>query len=241
MIIGGMQKFTLLDYPGKISAIVFTKGCNLRCPYCHNPEIVDPKRIDYENNISEQDVMKFLETRKGDLDGVCITGGEPTLQIGLSGFIRKIKDMGFLVKLDTNATQLGSVKSLVNDGIVDYWAVDIKTIPVKYKILGAGDEVVKNIEKSLDLIISSGKKLELRTTVVKGLVNEGDIDEMIAWLNGVNKEILKKIDRYSLQGFRPEKTLLAGYSAVKPYPREMLEIMAEKIKPFCRNVIIMSE
>lgn len=241
MIIGGMQKFTLLDYPGKIAAIVFTKGCNLRCPYCHNPEIVDPKKIDYENNISEAEVMKFLETRKSDLDGVCITGGEPTLQIGLSGFIRKIRDMGFLVKLDTNATQFGAVKNLIDEDIVDYWAVDIKTIPMKYKILGAGDEVVKNIEKSLDLIANSGKKLELRTTVVRGLVNESDIDDMMKWLNGVNKEILSRIDRYSLQGFRPEKTLNERYSVVKPYPREIIESMAERIKPFCRNVIIMSE
>lgn len=241
MIIGGMQKFTLLDYPGKIAAIVFTKGCNLRCPYCHNPEIVDPKKIDYENNISEADVLNFLQSRRGDLDGVCITGGEPTLQIGLSSFIGKIKKMGFLVKLDTNATQFGTVKNLIGNDIVDYWAIDIKTIPIKYKILGAGDGIVKNIEKSIDMIINSGKQLELRTTVVRGIVNEDDIGEMVKWLNGINKKILQKIERYSLQGFRPEKTLNERFSMVKPYSKEVLDAMAEKIKPYCKNVIIMSE
>jgi len=241
MIIGGLQKFTLLDYPGKIAAIVFTKGCNLRCPYCHNPEIVDPRLIDYENNLSEKEIIGFLETRKGDLDGVCITGGEPTLQIGLVNFIKTIKEMGFLIKLDTNATQFGVVKNLIEGDLVDHWAIDIKTIPAKYKMLGAGDSAVKNIEKSIDLIINSGNKIELRTTVVRGIVNEDDMGCMVKWLNDINEKTLRKIERYSLQEFRPEKTLNEKYGLVKAYPREVLEKMAETIKPYCKNVIVVSE
>lgn len=241
MIIGGLQKFTLLDYPGQISAVVFTKGCNLRCPYCHNAEIVDPKLINYEESISEKEIMKFLETRRGDLDGVCITGGEPTLQVGLSKFIERIKEMGFLVKLDTNATKFAVVKNLIDADLVDYWAIDIKTIPVKYKILGDGDDIVMNIEKSVDLITNKGKRLELRTTVVRGIVNEDDIDEMIKWLNGINAKILPGVQRYSLQEFRPEKTLNEKYSQVVPYPRDIIEKMADKLRRHCKNVIVMCE
>lgn len=241
MIIGGLQKFTLLDYPGKIAAIVFTKGCNLRCPYCHNAEIVDPKLINYDKDISEKEIMNFLETRRGDLDGVCITGGEPTLQVGLSKFIEKIKKMGFLIKLDTNATKFAVVRNLIDADLVDYWAIDIKTIPLKYKILGGGDDVVTNIEKSIDLIINKAKNLELRTTVVRGIVNDDDIDEMIKWLNGVNQKILPGIQRYTLQEFRPEKTLNEKYSLVVPYSREVIEKMADKIRQHCKNVISICE
>lgn len=241
MIIGGMQKFTLLDYPGKIAAIVFTKGCNLRCPYCHNPEIVDPKKINYEDEVGEEDILNFLRTRKGDLDGVCITGGEPTIQVGLKKFIKNIKDMNFLVKVDTNASNASVVKSLIDEGLVDYWAIDIKTIPQKYKVLGASENVLNNIGKSLSLISESGNKFELRTTVVRGIVNQNDITGMMQWLFSINNNILKGAERYSLQEFRPEKTLNEKYSLVRPYSRNDLVIMGELIKPYCRNVMVISE
>lgn len=241
MIIGGLQKFTLLDYPGKISAIIFTKGCNLRCPYCHNPELVNPKKIDYLDDLSEEAIFEFLRRRKGDLDGVCITGGEPTLQIGLSDFVKKIRNMGFLVKLDTNGTQPGAIKCLLDGEFVDYWAIDVKTSPIKYKIMGADENAVKNIETSINLIAQKNKKLELRTTVVRGLVNEDDVDIILSWLDGINKSLLPNLERFSLQEFRPYKTLNAAFRKVPAYPRETLEKMAEKIRLYTRNVIIMSE
>ena len=135
MFIGGFQKFTMLDYPGKIAATIFTTGCNFRCPYCHNPELVDPKLIDYDNNIKEEEILKFLRSRKGDLDGICITGGEPTLQIGLKFFINRVKEMGFFVKLDTNASHFSIVNDLIDSNLVDHWAIDIKTSPRKYRIM----------------------------------------------------------------------------------------------------------
>ena len=113
MLIGGFQKFTLIDYPDKIAATVFTVGCNFRCPFCHNPEIVDPKKINYKGNIKEEEILEFLVSRKGYLDGVCITGGEPTLQIGLAEFVRNIKEMKFLVKIDTNGSMPMTIGNLI--------------------------------------------------------------------------------------------------------------------------------
>ena len=239
MFIGGFQKFTMLDYPGKIAAVVFTMGCNFRCPFCHNSELVDPKAIDYENRIKESEVLKFLESRKGDLDGVCITGGEPTLQLGLKEFIKKIKKMGFLVKLDTNGSHFSVVSDLIGDNLVDYWAIDIKTIPEKYKIMTKKDDIIENMEKSISLIVNNGSELELRTTVVPGYVNQKDFNKMIDWINRISKNVLPKLSRYSIQNFRPEKTLHNGFENVTPYAKEELEKMAEKLREHCENVVVL--
>lgn len=238
MFIGGLQKFTLLDYPGKIAAVVFTTGCNFRCPFCHNPEIVDPKQIDYDKGIEEKEVLKFLESRINNLDGICITGGEPTLQIGLADFIGKVKEMGFKIKLDTNASNSKAVENLIDNELVDYWAVDIKTIPIKYKIITNRPDAIKNIEKSISLISQSGKDLELRTTVVPGIVTESDIDGIIQWLDGINEGILPSLCRYSIQEFRPGKTLNVVYGKVNPYDKDKLEKMAEKLRKRCKNVVV---
>ncbi|MCK5084414.1 MAG: anaerobic ribonucleoside-triphosphate reductase activating protein [Candidatus Pacebacteria bacterium] len=239
MFIGGFQKFTMLDYPGKIAAVVFTMGCNFRCPYCHNPELVDSKLIDYENEIKENDVLKFLDSRKGDLDGICITGGEPTLQLGLKEFIKKIKKMGFSIKLDTNASHSSIVSELIEDNLVDYWAIDIKTTPEKYKIMTKKDDIIENIEKSISLITGSCSELELRTTVAPGYVNQKDFDEIINWINGIDQNIFSKLFRYSIQNFRPEKTLHNGFENVKPYEKKELEKMSKKLKKYCGNVVVL--
>ena len=239
MFIGGLQKFTMLDYPGKIAAVVFTNGCNFRCPFCHNPELVDPKKIDYENEIKESDVLKFLRSRKGDLEGVCITGGEPTLQFGLKEFIKKIKKMGFSVKVDTNGSYSNIVSYLIEDNIVDYWAIDVKTTPQKYKIMAKKDDIIENIERSIKLITDSKSELELRTTVLPGYVNQGDFDEMIDWINGIDENIFSKLFRYSIQNFRPEKTLHNNFRNVKPYKKEELDKMSEKLKKYCGNVVVL--
>jgi len=240
MFIGGFQKFTMLDYPGKIAATVFTMGCNFRCPFCHNSDIVDPKLIDYDSEIKEEEILKFLKSRKGDLDGVCITGGEPTLQLGLKEFIKKIKKMGFLVKIDTNGSYFGAVSGLIDSGLVDYWAIDIKTVPKKYKIMTKKDidNLIGNIESSIKLISNSKSELELRTTIVPGYVNKEDIDGIIDWINSIDKKIFSKLYRYSVQNFRSEKTLAVGLKKVNSYSTETIEIMAKKIRQHCKNVVI---
>ncbi|HEC86320.1 MAG TPA: anaerobic ribonucleoside-triphosphate reductase activating protein, partial [Thermoplasmatales archaeon] len=131
MIIGGFQRFSLIDYPGKICAIIFTQGCNFRCPYCHNPELVNPKL--FQEPIDENDIFRFLEMRKGKLDAVEITGGEPTLQPDLIEFMRKIKAMGFLIKLDTNGTNPEVVEKIIKNKLVDYIAMDVKAPLEKYE------------------------------------------------------------------------------------------------------------
>lgn len=239
MFIGGLQKFTLIDYPGKIAAVVFTMGCNFRCPYCHNPEVVDPKEIDYESKIKTEEVLEFLSSRKGDLDGVCITGGEPTLQPGLTDFIEKIKELGFLVKIDTNASHPKIVEDLSRKNLVDYWAVDLKTSPQKYKILTRKNNIAESIGESIGLIVKSGAEIELRTTVAPGIVAMSDFTDMIEWINKINPKIFSKLYRYSIQNFRPEITLNKEFTKVKPHSKEELENIAEKIKEHCGNVVVL--
>ncbi len=238
MFIGGLQKFTLLDYPGKIAAVIFTMGCNFRCPFCHNPELVNPKEIDYENKIEEKEILKFLNSRKGDLDGLCITGGEPTLQLGLIEFIKKVKKMGFLVKIDTNGSHPNIIKNLIEDKLVDYVAIDIKAVPKKYKILTSDKDIVKKIERSIAIIINSETKLELRTTVVPEIVGISDFNEIIKWINSIDQKAFSKLSRYSIQNFRPGKTLEDDFKNVKPYSKEELEKMADKIRKYCGNVVV---
>jgi len=239
MFIGGLQKFTLLDYPGKVSAVIFTMGCNFRCPFCHNPELVNPKEIDYENGVKEEDILKFLNSRRGDLDGVCITGGEPTLQLGLAKFAEKIKDMGFLVKVDTNGSHPNIMKNLVENGFIDYVAIDIKTIPEKYKILTNEEDIIEKIEKSIKIIINNKTQLELRTTVVPGIVDICDFDKIIQWINNIDKKVFSKLSRYSIQNFRPNKTLDSSFKNIKPYSKEELEKVAGKIRKYCKNVTVL--
>ncbi|MCK4918935.1 MAG: anaerobic ribonucleoside-triphosphate reductase activating protein [Candidatus Pacebacteria bacterium] len=237
MFIGGFQKFTMLDYPEKVAATVFTMGCNFRCPYCHNAEIVNPKLIDYEIGFQEKEIIDFLEDRKGSLDGICITGGEPTLQSGLMEFIRKIKEMGFLIKLDTNASHSNVVKNLLNEDLIDYWAIDIKTAPEKYRIMTKKEDAIRNIEQSIDMITQSRGDLELRTTIAPGYVTFDDFDKIIDWINSINSEIFSKLYRYSIQNFKPEKTLHKKFGSVVPYDENYLKKITEKMKKVCDNVV----
>ncbi|MEA1936530.1 MAG: anaerobic ribonucleoside-triphosphate reductase activating protein [Patescibacteria group bacterium] len=238
MFIGGLQKFTLLDYPGKIAAVIFTVGCNFRCPFCHNPELVDPKEIDYENKIEEKEILKFLNSRKEDLDGFCITGGEPTLQLDLTKFIKKVKKLGFSVKLDTNGSYPNVVKNLVENKLVDYVAIDVKTIPEKYDIMTSEKNIIEKIEKSIKAVVNSSSDLELRTTVVPGITIVNDFDKIARWINNIDQKAFSKLSRYSIQNFRKGKTLQDDFKNVKPYSKEELEEMAEKIRKYCKNVVI---
>jgi pyruvate formate lyase activating enzyme len=189
-VIGGLKKTSLLDYPDKVSAIVFTQGCNFNCGYCHNPSLLEFKT---KNDICSTDVFfEFLNKRIGKLDGVVITGGEPTLQKDLKPFIQKIKDMNFLVKLDTNGTNPEIVRDLLKDNLLDYIAMDIKAPLEKYKEVVCTNVNTDNIQKSVDLIKSSNLDYEFRTTVLPSLLSYDDFEKIGVLIKGAKKYFLQK-------------------------------------------------
>lgn len=198
MILGGFQKLTLLDYPGKIATTVFTLGCSFRCPFCHNPELVDLRLA--HNEESEKEFFDFLEKRMGKLEGVCITGGEPTIQPDIIDFIKKIKKMGFLVKLDSNGTRPDVLKKVFDQKLVDFVAMDIKSNLDNYDKV-TGSKVDKDrIRMSVNLIMHSKIPYEFRTTVVPGLHEEKDFLEIAKWISGAQA--------YYLQEYREEQKIL---------------------------------
>ncbi len=199
MLLGGLQKMTLIDYPGKVAATVFTVGCNFRCPFCHNPELVLSSQFTvYSSEQNERQVeefFEFLKSRQGKLDGVCITGGEPTLQADLADFIKRIKDLGFTVKLDSNGTRPDVLKELFDKKLVDYVAMDIKSSLNNYeKVCGDIKLDLERIKLSVELIRNSGVDYEFRTTVVPGLHTVDEFKEVAKWLAGSRKYILQKYE-----------------------------------------------
>lgn len=198
MILGGYQKLTLIDYPGKIAATAFTLGCSFRCPFCHNPELVN-LRLTHDER-SEKEFFKFLAKRKGKLEGVCITGGEPTIQPDIVDFIKKIKKRGFAVKLDTNGTRPDVLKKLIDEKLIDFIAMDIKSQLKNYDKL-SGTKVDKDrIKLSVEMIMNSRIPYEFRTTVVPGLHTEKDFDAIAKWIKGARA--------YYLQEYREEQKIL---------------------------------
>ncbi len=229
MLISAFQKSTLLDYPGKLACLVFTYGCNLRCEYCHNPELViQPFRKNMA--VSEEEIFSFLEKRKSLIDGVVITGGEPTLQKDLIPFIKKIKNMGFLVKLDTNGTNSRVVKKILTLDIVDYWAMDIKYDKDIY-IQNLENKVnYEEIEKSIKLIMKNAKDYEFRTTYVKGIHTTDSV-------NGIG-ELIKGSKRYYIQNFRPGKTINPALNSTNSFTQEELEKFKKVMKKYVESVEI---
>lgn len=199
MNIQGLQKMTLLDYPGRVAATVFTGGCNLRCPFCHNAGLVnDP----HEHNSIEDEVLSYLSRRKGLLDGVCITGGEPLLQPDLEQFIDRVKEMGYLVKLDTNGSLPDRLEALLQTGKLDYVAMDVKSSPNGYaKAIGC-DTDFAHFAKSVQLLNQSGVAHEFRTTAVKGIHTVQDFEEIGKWIGNSAP--------YFIQCFVDSKNLLGG-------------------------------
>ena len=193
MIIGGLQKLTLIDYPGHIAATVFTVGCNFRCPFCHNPELVSSAKYN-ASNIFEKEFFGLLESRKGKLEGVCITGGEPTIQPDIIEFIRKIKALGFKVKLDTNGTRPDILRLLYAEKLLDFVAMDIKNTLEKYNATTNSRVDVERIKLSVDLIRNSGIDYEFRTTAVPGLHKEEDFAKIGKWLEGSKKYVLQAFE-----------------------------------------------
>jgi pyruvate formate lyase activating enzyme len=220
MQIGGLQKVSLMEYPGKISAIAFTQGCNFRCPYCHNPELVDPDL--YGECLPEEEVVSFLERRKGKLEAVTITGGEPTIHHDLIDFIKCVRKIGYLVKLDTNGSYPEVLEQLIRSQLVDYIAMDMKGPLHKYKMVTKSKIDVDKIRQSIEMIMKSGVPYEFRTTIPKSLLQEDDLLEM--------GKILRNASCYILQQFVPTKTLDKQFLKHKAYSQEEMENFREKLK-----------
>ena len=190
MKINGFQKLTLLDFPQKMACIIFTAGCNFRCPFCHNASLVT--HIDNNASIDEREIFDYLTKRKGLLEGVCITGGEPLAQPDIEQFIRKVKDMGYSVKLDTNGSFPDKLISLVENGLVDYVAMDIKNSKKKYaETAGITDLKLSDIEKSIAFLLENKVEYEFRTTVVNELHTLEDIQDIAKWIVGASKYFLQ--------------------------------------------------
>ena len=197
MQIQGLQKVTVLDYPEKMAATVFTVGCNFRCPYCHNASLVT--RIDRANDIPVEQVMNHLKKRRNVLEGVCISGGEPLLQSGLEAFIKEVKALGYLVKLDTNGSNLEKLQMLVEQSLIDYVAMDIKNTPSKYRITSGleeerCEELLGQVMATVDYLKSDAIPYEFRTTVVKEFHKREDLEEIGEWLKGARKYYLQKFN-----------------------------------------------
>lgn len=215
MVIYGLQKLSLLDYPGKTACTVFTGGCNFRCPYCHNASLVvglnEIEPVDYD------EFFAFLNKRRNILDGVCVTGGEPLLQPDIEEFIREIKKFGYSVKLDTNGTFPDKLKRLVDENLVDYVAMDIKNSPEKYSLTAGVSELdFSKISNSVEFLLSNSVDYEFRTTVVKELHSKEDFVSIGEWIKGAK--------RYFIQSFIDSGDILAGsFSAYNKNELEEIE------------------
>ena len=224
MQIKGLQKTTLLDYPGHVACTVFTGGCNFRCPFCHNASLVlTPNAVD---SISEQDFLAFLSKRKGILDGVCVTGGEPLLQADIIPFLERIRGMGFKIKLDTNGALPKRLEKIIASGLVDHIAMDIKNSPQKYNVT-SGADCFDQVLESIRLIMESGVSYEFRTTVVRELHEKEDIDAIGRLISGAKQ--------YFLQAFKDSDELIGeGFSAYSDEEMERLLSVALKYVPNAR-------
>lgn len=193
MQIGGFQKNSMIDFPGAVACVVFTPGCNFTCPYCHNPDLAAGPPAG--GKISEDEVLAFLKRRKGLLDGVAITGGEPTLQPGLTDFIQTVRNFGFRVKLDTNGSRPRVLQQLLEDSLVDYLAMDIKTGPSLYPMLMKGGLTLDPIRESIRIIMETAVDYEFRTTCVRPWVDEAVMTEIAGLVRGARRHILQKCSR----------------------------------------------
>ena len=228
MKIGGLQKVSLIDYPGLICATIFLQGCNFKCSYCHNPELVDTRL--FQPCIKENEVLDFLNMRGGKLDAVTITGGEPTIQDDLAPFIKKIKKMKFAVKLDTNGSQPQVIKTLLDEKLLDFIAMDIKAPLEKYKSVVKVPVNSDLIKESIKLILRSKIPYEFRTTIVESQLDEKDILQIAELISGANS--------YVLQKFVPVKTLDKKLLKEKSYPDEKFQKIKKRLEHQIPSVTI---
>ena len=210
MRIGGLLKFSLIDYPGKVAAVVFTAGCNYRCPYCHNPELVLPEL--FHAPLAVEEVLSFLAKRQGQLQGVVVTGGEPTLHEDLPGLLQKIKALGFLVKLDTNGSRPEVLRDLLERRLVDYIAMDIKSSPETYCKAAGVQADIPSVAESVRIIRGSGVDHQFRTTAFKPILSEKDMPAVVNLVGpGENYQVRRgnlkaKVLDFDLFADRPEYT-----------------------------------
>ena len=217
MKINGFQKMTVLDFPGKVACIVFTGGCNMRCPFCHNADLALNQGTD---EFSEEEILAYLKKRQGLLDGVCITGGEPLLQPDIKEFIQKVRALGYAVKLDTNGAFPERLKGLVNEGLLDYVAMDIKNQKEKYALTAGVNIDISKIEESVAFLMEGKVDYEFRTTVVSEFHEKEDILKISEWIKGAK--------RYFLQNFVDSGNLIKKniLHAVTPETLESMRISA---------------
>jgi pyruvate formate lyase activating enzyme len=220
MEIGGLQRVSLNDYPGKICATVFTRGCNFRCAYCHNPELVDPDR--YGPVLPEEEVLSFLDKRRGKLEAVTVTGGEPSLQKDLARFLGELKEMNYLVKLDTNGSNPDALSTFIDKRLVDYIAMDFKGPLRKYGRIAAAKVDVSRIRRSIELVATSGIAHEFRTTVVRSQLGLEDFASMA-------KEI-RHAGLYVLQPFVASKTLDSAFLSEASFTPEEFSSLREVLE-----------
>jgi pyruvate formate lyase activating enzyme len=217
--IKGVQKLSLIDYPGKLCATIFLGGCNFRCPYCYNTKLVlEPDSLP---GITEREILGLLMERRGFLDGLCVGGGEPTIHRELPQFLYKVKSLGLLVKLDTNGSRPGMLEELLERRLVDYVAMDIKVPLRRYREVVGREIPLSALDRSIKLLRRGQIDYEFRTTVVPGVVSEGDLLEIADFLKGSK--------RYVIQQFRPVNTLNPFLTEVKPYPKEELQRFREEV------------
>ncbi len=224
--IKGIEKFSSRDFPGHISSTVFLGGCNFRCPYCHNADLVlRPETL----QTTPMDIfLSYLDGRKGWLEGVCLTGGEPLLHDDVEDLVRVVRDRGLLVKLDTNGSFPERLEGLLSAGLLDWVAMDIKAPLERYREVTRSNIDVERIVRSVDVIRASGVRTTFRTTVVPGLVGKDDVRRIGEWLHGV--------PRYSVQTFVPHNPIDPAYLEKKPYSRTELEAILDEARPFFEEV-----
>lgn len=227
MQIHGFQKLTLLDYPGHIAATIFLAGCNMRCPFCHNASLVT--KVVSENAIPQETVLSALYSRKHILEGVCITGGEPTLYSELPALIEEIKSMGLKVKLDTNGTNPSMLKHLAKESLIDYAAMDIKNSKEKYALTtGIPAFALDKINESVDFLLTSSIAYEFRTTLVKEFHTIEDIVSIGKWINGATA--------YYLQSYKDSSDMIQ--TGLNPHTTDTLIEFSNLLKPYITNVFL---
>lgn len=225
MKIAGIVKSSLIDFPGKIAAVVFTQGCNFRCGFCHNPDLIPGG----EGKISEIEFFEFIQSRHGKLDGVVITGGEPTVQADLPQFISRIKDHEYLVKLDTNGGNPVMLKNLIDAKLVDFVAMDIKGPLESYTKICRFDEG-ENIKESINIITESGLLYEFRTTAVPFYHKISDFEKVGKLIEGA--------ERFAIQGFRPQNTFDKALEKMEPFSKSQLEEIVKIMRRYVKEVVI---
>ncbi|MDD7202687.1 MAG: anaerobic ribonucleoside-triphosphate reductase activating protein [Sphaerochaetaceae bacterium] len=224
MRFGGFEKLDLVNFPGLLAATVFVEGCNFRCPYCHNATLVER----HGDKIEEEEVFAYLAKRKRMLKGVVVTGGEPTIHKEIPDFVAKVRDMGFKVKLDTNGNNPAMLKQLLEGGMLDYVAMDIKTSVQNYPLVTGVDAA--NVSKSVEILKHCAVPYEFRTTCVKGLIQPSDFLLIGKWIEGAR--------RYVLQPFNPEHTLDPAFHSYSTYSDEELKLIAQRMREFVSDVLV---